>query len=190
MTTSITEPAVPKTVTSNAAADADRIVLIGFMGAGKSTIGRILAQRLGWQFVDVDAEVEQRYGTSIAEIFAAHGEAEFRRRESVAIARALGQKQTVIALGGGAPEELTNRLLLEQTPETRVVFLDAPFPVLFDRCVLQENAAVRPNLLDAEAAAERFRRRAPHYHRTANHRVETEQLSPEQTVERILERLG
>ena len=168
---------------------ADRIVLTGFMGAGKSTVGRLLADVLGWEFLDVDTLIEQRSGTSIADVFALHGEAVFRRRESAAIARALGTHRAVIALGGGAPEELTNRLLLEQTPGTAVVFLDAPFATLFDRCVLQEHAAIRPVLQDPVAAADRFRRRTPHYVRCAHHRIVTEDLSPQETARAILNTL-
>lgn len=186
MATLLSEPSsatIPATLT------VERIVLTGFMGAGKSTVGRMLANSLGWDFVDVDSMVEEKAGSSIADIFALQGEAAFRRKESSAIARALGMRHTVIALGGGAPEEVTNRLLLEQTPDTAVVFLDAPFAVLFDRCVLQEGAAVRPNLTDPQAAADRFRRRTPHYVRCAQHRILTEDLSAQETAEAILERL-
>ncbi|WP_052200886.1 shikimate kinase [Terriglobus sp. TAA 43] len=182
MTTLVAESAVippPATLLT------ERVVLTGFMGAGKSTVGRLLAADLGWDFLDVDAVIERHAGNTIEEIFATHGEAEFRRRESAAIARSLGARNTVIALGGGAPEEVTNRLLLEQTPNTTVVFLDAPFAVLFDRCVLQEGAAVRPNLQDPDAAAKRFQRRIPHYIRCSSHRIVTENLSIEQTVAAI-----
>ena len=175
------------TATTSTTPTADRIVLTGFMGAGKSTVGRLLAAELGWEFLDVDALVEQRSGSSIADIFATHGEAVFRRRESAAIARALGTQHAVIALGGGAPEELTNRLLLEQTPGTAVIFLDAPFAVLFDRCVLQEGAAIRPVLQDPAGAADRFRRRTPHYVRSAHHRISTEDSTPRKTAQAILE---
>ena len=168
---------------------AQRIVLTGFMGAGKSTVGRLLAAELGWRFIDIDAEVEAKYGVTIAAMFAAEGEEVFRRRESAAIARALGQKQAVIALGGGAPEILTNRLLLEQTALTAAIFLDAPFNVLFDRCVLQEGAAVRPVLMDATAAAARFQLRIPFYRRCAQHRVETAAQEPHETVATIIEAL-
>lgn len=181
MTTLVAEP----TVTTPLSLQTERIVLTGFMGAGKSTVGRLLAAQLGWNFLDVDTEIERQAGTTIADIFSKHGEQEFRRRESAAIARALGTHNTVIALGGGAPEELTNRLLLEQTPDTAVVFLDAPFSVLFDRCVLQENAAVRPNLQAPEAAAARFKRRTPHYVRCSSHRIITESQTPAETAAAI-----
>lgn len=182
MTTLVAESAVTPTPSTLLT---ERIVLTGFMGAGKSTVGRLLAAQLSWNFLDVDTEIERLSGVTIEEIFATHGEAEFRRRESTAIARSLGARNTVIALGGGAPEEITNRLLLEQTPNTTVVFLDAPFSVLFDRCVLQEGAAVRPNLQDPDAAAARFQRRIPHYIRCSSHRIVTENLSIEQTVAAI-----
>src|SRR5215468_65391 len=110
-----------------------RIALTGFMGAGKSTVGRLLATRLGWNFLDLDTHLEQRAGLTVPQIFSEQGEARFRRLESTALASALAQRSTVIALGGGVPESLTNRLLLEQTPGTFTVFLDAPFPILFDR---------------------------------------------------------
>ncbi len=185
MTTLQIEPATTNDTVSLPPAP-QRIVLTGFMGAGKSTVGRLLAAELGWQFVDVDEEIESRAGMSVAEIFATEGEGGFRRRESAAIARALGRDRVVIALGGGAPEILANRLLLEQTGQTAVVFLDAPFEVLFDRCVLQEGAAVRPVLMDADAAAQRFRQRAPHYRRSAHHLIATAEQAPHETAAEVL----
>ena len=89
----------------------------------------------------------------------------------------------------GLPEQLTNRLLLEQTPGTVVVFLEAPFEVLFDRCMLQSFASpehVRPVLASAEEAAERFARRQPLYRRLATHVVETEKLAAEEASEAIV----
>lgn len=161
-----------------------RIILTGFMGAGKSTVGRLLAQRLGWEFLDLDAHLETRTGASIPELFSKHGEPHFRRLESTALASALSRSKTVLALGGGAPEEITNRLLIEQTPSTLAVFLDAPFPMLFDRCMLQEIA--RPVLADPVQAELRFARRRPFYSRLARITVDTSAQTPEQTVEAIL----
>ncbi len=134
----------PETTNSAIPAHLQRLVLTGFMGAGKSTIGRLLANRVGWSFLDLDTHLEQRAGATIPEIFALHGEARFRRLESTALASALTHRSTVIALGGGTPESLTNRLLLEQTPATFTIFLDAPFPTLFDRCILQDSATQQP----------------------------------------------
>lgn len=165
-----------------------RLVLTGFMGAGKSTIGRILASRLGWTFLDLDAHLEQRTGATIPQIFERHGEAHFRRLESTALASALGHSQTVLALGGGTPEGLTNRLLLEQTPATFTVFLDAPFPILFDRCMMQNIA--RPILEDPEAAQLRFSSRHPLYLRLAGLTIDTAALTPDQTVTALIAALN
>lgn len=165
-----------------------RLVLTGFMGAGKSTVGRLLAARLGWEFLDLDTHIETRTGTTIPELFSRHGEPHFRRLESTALASALARTNTVLALGGGAPEEITNRLLIEQTPATLAVFLDAPFPTLFDRCMLQEIG--RPVLADPVQAELRFNRRRPFYSRLARITVDTTVLTPEATVEAIVAKLN
>jgi shikimate kinase len=161
-----------------------RLVLTGFMGAGKSTIGRLLAARLAWSFLDLDAHLEARTGATIPQLFERHGEAHFRRLESSALASALGRDRTVLALGGGTPEELTNRLLLEQTPATLTIFLDAPFPTLFDRCILQDIA--RPVLADPAAAQLRFQKRHPLYRRLANLTIDTADLTADQTIDALL----
>jgi shikimate kinase len=166
-----------------------RLVLTGFMGAGKSTIGRLLAGRLAWSFLDLDAHLEARTGATIPQLFERHGEAHFRRLESTALASALGYNNTVLALGGGTPEDLTNRLLLEQTPATFTIFLDAPFPTLFDRCMLQDlgdPALARPVLADPAAAQLRFQKRHPLYRRLANLTIDTADLTADQTVEALL----
>lgn len=176
-----------------------RIVLTGFMGAGKSTVGRMLAGQLGWEFLDLDEGIERRAGNTVASIFAEHGETHFRRLESITLASSLGRSRLVLALGGGTPEVLTNRLLLEQSPGTSTVFLSAPFPVLFDRCMLQalktadENGRpdrpLRPLLSHPDTAEARFRARLPIYRRLAHLTLETERLTAEETVELTLERL-
>jgi shikimate kinase len=161
-----------------------RLVLTGFMGAGKSTIGRLVASRLGWTFLDLDTHLEQRTSATIPQLFERHGEARFRRLESTALANALSRTDVILALGGGTPEDLTNRLLLEQTPGTFTVFLDAPFPTLFDRCMLQNIG--RPVLEDPVQAQLRFARRHPLYRRLARLTIETAALTPEQTVNVLL----
>jgi shikimate kinase len=169
-----------------------RLVLTGFMGAGKSTIGRLLAARISWNFLDLDAHLEARTGATVPQLFERHGEAHFRRLESSALASALGHDRTVLALGGGTPEELTNRLLLEQTPATFTIFLDAPFPTLFDRCMMQDigdPALARPVLADPAAAQLRFQKRHPLYRRLANLTIDTANLTADQTIEALLQGL-
>ena len=167
----------------------DRIVLTGFMGSGKTTAGTLLADRLGWRFLDLDREIEARHELSVPDIFAQYGEAHFRHLESATLASLLGQRRAVIALGGGAPEELGNRLLLEQTPHTAVIYLAATFDILTARCAAQAadpSATSRPNLADLNLAERRFRLRRPHYERIAAHTIHTSDLTLDQTVDAVL----
>lgn len=83
----------------------ERIFLIGFMGCGKSTIGRMLAQQLGWQFKDLDEEIVRCEALPIEQIFAVHGEPYFRRKEVELLESMLPLQRTVIALGGGTPTQ-------------------------------------------------------------------------------------
>lgn len=181
---SIPEPAVSNQAAAPVPPHLKRIILTGFMGAGKSTVGRLLARQLDWNFLDLDAHLEARTNATIPQLFAKHGEARFRLLESSALASALGRVSTVIALGGGTPEILTNRLLLEQTPGTGTIFLDAPFETLFDRCVLQE--IDRPVLADPVLARVRFATRQPLYRRLASLTLQTETLTPDESVASIL----
>jgi shikimate kinase len=186
------------TATKSAAATAEivalpaslkRIVLMGFMGSGKTTVGRLLAESLGWNFLDLDRHLETRASASVPELFERLGESGFRRLESSALANALCRTQTVLALGGGTPEELTNRLLLEQTPGTLVIFLDAPFPTLFDRCMLQSFASpahIRPVLASPAQAEARFAQRLPIYRRLARHTLSTCELAPADAAHAIV----
>jgi shikimate kinase len=175
-----------------APAGVDRIVLTGFMGSGKTTVGALLAERLGWRFLDLDREIERRDGRSVPEMFRESGEAHFRHLETAALASLLGQRRLVLALGGGAPEELGNRLLLEQTPHTAVVYLSAPYATLVERCAQQAaepGAVARPVLADLAVAEERFHTRRPHYERIASHSVETSRMELEATVAAVLQTL-
>lgn len=107
------------------------IVLVGMMGAGKTTVGRRLANRLGWQFVDSDTEIEAAAGMSIPDFFAAHGEADFRAGEARVIARLLKQPHMVLGTGGGAFMNPQTRSLIKKTGVS--VWIKADFEVLFAR---------------------------------------------------------
>ena len=170
----------------------DRLVFTGFMGSGKTSVGSLVADRLGWRFLDLDHEIEARHNRTVPQIFAESGEAHFRHLESATLASLLGQRHVVLALGGGAPEELGNRLLLEQTPHTAVVYLAAPFATLLDRChqqAIDPAATARPNLADITAAERRFHLRRTHYERIAAHTIDTSSLTIEQIADAVLDLL-
>jgi shikimate kinase len=165
-----------------------RIVLMGFMGAGKSTIGPLLARRLGWEFLDLDAAIETRTGKTVAEIFATQGEATFRVLEAEAIRDHTGRENLVLALGGGAIETESTRDFLVTLDRTCVLFLDAPLEILVARCLAQPAAAERPILADREGLLRRFDARLPYYRR-AHLTIATAELSSQAVVTRILEAL-
>jgi shikimate kinase len=191
-TATLDMPTQPKPRTPEsliAPAEIHRIVLTGFMGSGKTTAGALLAERLGWSFLDLDREIERRDGRSVPQIFSESGEAHFRHLESATLASLLGQRHLVLALGGGAPEELGNRLLLEQTPHTAVVYLSASFDTLVARCAAQAadpSATSRPNLSDLTLAERRFHLRRPHYERIAAHTIDTADLTLAEAADAIL----
>jgi len=108
------------------------VFLVGFMASGKSTVGRELARRLGWNFVDLDSRIEARERKSVPEIFRDHGEPGFRLAESDALqdfTQTL-ERNSVVALGGGAFAQAKNRALLRDWPS---VFLNAPLEELWQR---------------------------------------------------------
>ena len=161
------------------------IILTGFMGAGKTTTGALLAERLGWRFVDSDHVIEQRAGCTIAEIFAAQGEAAFRTLEAETIRHLASETHLVLALGGGAIEHAPTRAALRALPGRRIVFLDAPFDTLVDRCSAQPDAPVRPVLRDRERLAQRWQSRLPLY-REAHLTIDTSGRSPQTVADAIL----
>lgn len=164
-----------------------RLILTGFMGAGKSTVGAILAQELGWRFMDLDEVIEATSRSTVAEIFRDHGEAEFRRRERLALEQLNNQEQIVLALGGGAIEDESTRSLLIHTPENCLVFLDAPLNELLARCTT--GGKVRPLLAAPESLAARHNRRLPYY-RTAHVTVATTGMAPHAVAGRVLEQIS
>src|SRR6202790_5117606 len=125
------------------------IVLVGMMGVGKSSIGRRLGARLGVPFVDADTEIEKAAGTSIADIFARHGEAAFRSGEARVIARLLEGGPQVLATGGGAVMNADTRAVIKAKGVS--IWLNAEFDVLLRRINKRKNE--RPMLQTADPAA-------------------------------------
>ena len=125
------------------------IVLVGMMGVGKSSIGRRLAARLGVPFVDADAEIEKAAGMSIADIFARHGEVDFRSGEARVIARLLDGGPQVLATGGGAVMNADTRTAIKAKSVS--IWLSAEFEVLMRRINKRKND--RPLLQTADPAA-------------------------------------
>ena len=161
-----------------------RIVLTGFMGSGKSTVGPLLAARLGWRFVDADDIIVAESGMPIADFFARHGEPAFRHREHAAIARLAGEDALVLALGGGAIETQAIRDLLLESPGTLLVHLDVKLETTLARCAGTEHT--RPVLADQANLRARYQRRSPLY-RTAHVSITADDLTPEQRVEAIMD---
>ncbi len=162
----------------------ERVVLVGFMGAGKTTVGRLVSHALGWRFVDQDQEVEAVEGRTVSEIFAETGEAHFREVEDQVAQRLLGQKGLVIGTGGGWG---AGSVLAALPPHTLSVWLRVSAEEAVRRTSV---AADKRPLLATEDALETARmllaERTPFY-RVAHLEVDTEALKPEDVSARILE---
>lgn len=162
------------------------VVLVGVPGAGKSTVGRALAERLGVGFRDTDADVESSTGRAIADIFVQSGEPEFRRLEAAAVATALREHAGVLALGGGAVMDQGTRGLLAGGP---VVWLRVGLATASHRAGL---SGARPVLLGNVRAQMKtlMDSRAPLYAEVSRLIVDTDSSSVAETVESILGGLG
>lgn len=161
-------------------------MLTGFMGSGKSTVGPMLAERLGWRFVDADDVIEAETGMPIAEFFRRHGEPEFRALEHSTIARLAAEDGLVLALGGGAIETDVTRDLLLHSPGTLLVHLEVRLETTLVRCHGTEHT--RPILADQANLTARYKRRLPLY-RLAPVSLAADDRSPEQVMEAVLEAL-
>ena len=163
------------------------IVMVGMMGAGKSAIGRRLAQRLGLPFVDADSEIERAAGCSIEEIFAKHGEADFRDGERRVIARLLEGSVCVLATGGGAFMDPATRERIRERATS--VWLKADLDTLVDRVGRRNN---RPLLKSGDPRQILERLIATRYpvYAEADITVETGDAPPATTVERVVEALA
>ena len=162
-----------------------RIALIGFMGSGKSTVGALLAKRIGYVFVDLDDAVEERAGMSIADIFRTAGEDIFRTLESQCLSE-LGQKRgIVVATGGGTPLTDANRSFFR---DAATFFLEVPLETALERA--GAGGPVRPLLAQGADAMKRlYESRLPVY-RALGRTIETGEKTPREIAQRIAEELS
>jgi shikimate kinase len=160
------------------------IVLVGFMGAGKTTVGQLLAGRLGLPFADADTVIEQRDGRPVPQIFAEQGEPAFRALEHETIAALLTGPRLVLALGGGAVEHDRTRRLLQAAEE--VVYLNISYRAALDRVGGDNGRPMlrRPDLADV------YQRRLAAYEAAATLTVSTEGRPPEHVCADIETHLG
>ena len=164
------------------------IVLVGLMGVGKSTVGRRLARRLGIEFVDSDAAIEDAAGYTPAEIFERFGEQDFRDGERRLVARLIDGQIRVIATGGGAYVDPQTRELLNR--ETITVWLDAPVEVLAERTAKYTHTRPLLRTGDRKATLERLdRERRPAYAEAHIH-VKSGNAAHRDVVESILKALA
>lgn len=167
----------------------ENLYLMGYMGAGKTTIGRMLAEKSGRIFCDMDREIEEREGRSVSRIFAEDGEAYFRRLETALLEELLQKKNHIIALGGGTAIQPANaKMLLEAS--ARVIWLDVSPETVYER--LKEDHS-RPLLEEAGTEKEKkqliarmMEERRPFYQRVASEREDVSQMSAEEMTEKLM----
>lgn len=165
------------------------IALVGFMGAGKTTVGRALAERMGWRFYDLDDLIQAREGRRVAEIFTHQGEPRFRELEQLVVREILAAENTaslVLGLGGGAFPQEPIRVILQEAG-IPAVFLDASHEELYRRS--EEPDVVRPMRRDIEQFRQLYERRRPAYLQ-AHLRIETAGKEISTVVDEIISGLN
>jgi shikimate kinase len=165
-----------------------RVLLVGMMGSGKTTVGRLVADALGWGYLDSDAEVEESTGMTVPELFARHGEEAFRQAETEALERACTSAEpVVVSVAGGAVLRPANRAFLAASGT--VVWLRARPGTLASRV---GDGTGRPLLGGDPAAAlrELDAVRRPLYGEVAAHTVDVDDLTPDEVASRVLALVG
>ena len=176
-----------RTAGTSTAGTTRRIVLTGFMGAGKTTVGNLLAARLAWNFIDVDEKIEAAAAATIAQLFAERGEPWFRQLEHETIRELLDSESLVLALGGGAIEDERTRSLILSSEGTQLIHLEASLEIVLQRC--RGTESLRPVLQDKSNLEARYSRRLPLY-RQAHLTLAVDTLPPQAAADAILDHLG
>jgi len=162
----------------------DKVYLVGFMGSGKSSVGRALGRRLGWRFEDVDELIEARERKPIPDIFAEFGEAYFRAAEREVVRQVCGPRHVVVATGGGTFASVENRRAI--IADGVSIWLDVPLDVAVSRVPADGR---RPLAADRAQFEQLYLARRAAYH-LAHHRIDASRAPVEELVERILDWLG
>lgn len=159
------------------------IILIGFMGSGKSTVGRLLAHKKNMNFIDIDDEIEKSEGLSITEIFKRFGEKYFRDIESIHLEKISKIDNSIVATGGGIVLKEENIKILKKNGT--IIFLDAEPEIIYKRI---KNETQRP-LLQIKDPQEKIKtllnERISLYNKTAEIKIKTANLSPEEITDKI-----
>jgi shikimate kinase len=167
------------------------LILIGYRATGKTTLARLLAERLGYSWIDADVEIERRAGKTIAKIFAEDGEPAFRDLEAQVIADLCRQPSLVLAAGGGAPLREESRRAMRACG--RVIWLQAQPETILARMSGDATTALRrPNLTDRrplEEIVHLLEKRTPIYRESAHWEIDTERKTPAELTEEILAKL-
>lgn len=164
------------------------IAIIGMMGSGKSTIGRLLAAQLARTFVDSDQAIEQKTGVTIATIFEVEGEAGFRQREQLIITELLTLPQLVLATGGGAITHQNTRSLLKNN--AFVIYLKAEPHELWRRIQHSRHRPLLHTTNPLDTLQKLLKEREPYYEETAHLIISTKRQSVKKLVQHITERLN
>lgn len=164
----------------------ENVILIGFMGTGKSSVGKLLASRLGSAFVDLDTEIETKNNMTIPEMFEKYGESYFREKEKEAVKETANRKNIVIATGGGTVKDEDNLKRLSESGF--VIALTANADVIYERTMKE---GVRPLLdnLSEESRRQRIENlleERKELYKNTDYTIDTTELSPMQAVEDIL----
>lgn len=162
------------------------IYLVGLMGCGKTTVGKLLASRMKWSFLDSDQEVVRRTGVSIPTIFEIEGEVGFRKREAQVLLELSQKSHSVVATGGGAVLATENREIL--TRHGYVVFLDVPPETLFERTRHDRNRPLIQVGDPLQKLRDLYAERLPLYRSVADLTVEGQKLGAHGIVARIQEK--
>lgn len=162
----------------------ENIYLVGFMGSGKSTVGKLLATKLSLTFIDVDKLIEKKENRSIKEIFEKEGESYFRNLEKIEINNLSKSKGYVVSTGGGLGADLDNMKVMRETGN--VIWLDVTLNTILERCKNDEN---RPLLKLPPADLKKLYENRKKIYSLANIRINADRKNPNQIVEEIINKL-